>query len=188
MTVVVPDDADPFRAERTITGQHRKEPATDKIRIGLGHDTHRVRPGGPLRLGGIDIPHDRELVGHSDADVLLHAITDALLGAAALGDIGQMFPDTDLANRGRDSAEMLRAALDAVEALGWRVVNLDCVVAAQRPKLLPYRQLIRQRLADILGIEPEQIGLKGKTGEGVGPVGREEAIEATCVVLLAAET
>ncbi len=156
--------------------------------MGLGHDTHRLQPGGPLRLGGIDIPHDRELIGHSDADVLLHAITDAILGAAALGDIGQMFPDTDMSHRGRDSAEMLRAAMDAVQALGWRVVNLDCVVCAQRPKLLPYRQLIRQRLADILGIEPEQVGLKGKTGETVGPVGREEAIEATCVVLLAAET
>lgn len=141
-----------------------------------------------MRLGGIDIPYDRELIGHSDADVLLHAITDAVLGAAALGDIGQMFPDTDLAHRGRDSAEMLRAALESVRALGWRVVNLDCVVCAQRPKLLPYRQLIRQRLADIMEIEPEQIGLKGKTGESVGPVGREEAIEAICVALLASET
>ena len=112
------------------------ETTTIGIRVGLGHDTHRLRPGGPLRLGGIDIPHDREAVGHSDADVLLHAVTDALLGAAALGDIGQMFPDTDPENRGRDSAEMLRAALDAVAALGWRIVNIDCIVFAQRPKLL----------------------------------------------------
>ena len=127
--------------------------------------------GGPLRLGGIDIPHDRQMVGHSDADVLLHAITDALLGAAALGDIGQMFPDTDPANRGRDSAEMLIAARDAVKAIGFRIINIDCIVFAQRPKLLPYRQTVRERIADVLQIEPERIGLKGKTGEGVGPIG-----------------
>jgi 2-C-methyl-D-erythritol 2,4-cyclodiphosphate synthase len=124
------------------------------------------------------------MVGHSDADVLLHAITDALLGAAALGDIGQMFPDTDPANRGRDSAEMLIAAHDAVTAIGFRVINIDCIVFAQRPKLLPYRQTVRERIAGILQIEPERIGLKGKTGEGLGPVGQEEAISAECVALL----
>ncbi len=132
------------------------------MRIGIGHDTHRLQPGGPLRLGGIDIPHDRELVGYSDADVLLHAITDALFGAAALGDIGQMFPDTDPTNRGRDSAEMLRAALDAVASVGWKISNLDCIVFAQRPKLLPHKQTIRERLAEILGVEPERIGLQAK--------------------------
>ena len=157
------------------------------MRVGIGHDTHRLRPGGPLRLGGIDIPHDRELVGHSDADVLLHAVTDALLGAAALGDIGQLFPDTDPANHGRDSGEMLRTAVEAVQAIGWRVANVDCIVFAQRPKLLPYRQEIRERLAAILGVEPERVGLKGKTGELVGPVGLEEVIEAQCVALLEAE-
>ena len=136
-----------------------------------------------MRLGGIDIPHDRQAIGHSDADVLLHAVIDALLGAAALGDIGQMFPDTDPANRGRDSAEMLSAALDAIAAIGWRIVNVDCIVFAQRPKLLPHRQAIRERLADILGIEPERIGLKGKTGEHVGLIGTEEAIAAQCVAL-----
>lgn len=154
------------------------------MRIGIGHDTHRLQPGGPLRLGGIDIPHDRKTVGYSDADVLLHAIIDALLGAAALGDIGQMFPDTDPTNRGRNSAEMLRAALDTVTVIGWKICNLDCIVFAQRPKLLPHRQTIRERLAEILDIEPERIGLQTKTGELVGPVGREEAIEAQCVVLL----
>jgi 2-C-methyl-D-erythritol 2,4-cyclodiphosphate synthase len=158
----------------------------DGIRVGIGHDTHRLKPGGPLRLGGIDIPHDRQLIGHSDGDVLLHAVTDALLGAAALGDIGQMFPDTDPANRGRDSGEMLRAAHDAVAALGWRIVNIDCIVFAQRPKLLPYRQTMRQRIAELLGMEPERVGLKGKTGELVGPVGKEEAISAECVALLEA--
>jgi 2-C-methyl-D-erythritol 2,4-cyclodiphosphate synthase len=135
-------------------------------------------------LGGITIPHDRELVGHSDADVLLHAVTDAILGAAALGDIGQMFPDTDPENRERDSGEMLRAARDAVVAIGCRIINIDCVVFAQRPKLLPYRQEIRQRMADLLGIEPQRVSLKGKTGEHIGPIGLEEAVSAECVALL----
>jgi 2-C-methyl-D-erythritol 2,4-cyclodiphosphate synthase len=156
------------------------------MRVGIGHDTHRLRPGGPLRLGGIDIFHDHESVGHSDADALLHAIIDALLGAAALGDVGQMFPDTDPENRGRDSAEMLSAALEAVAALGWKIVNVDCIVFAQRPKLLPHRQAIRQRVADILGIEAERVGLQAKTGEGLDAVGREEAIAAQCVALLEA--
>lgn len=156
-------------------------------RVGIGHDTHRLREGGPLRLGGIDIPCQRESVGHSDADVLLHALTDALLGAAGLGDIGQMFPDTDLANRGRDSAEMLRAAHDDVTALGWQIGNLDCIVFLERPKLLPYKQAIRNRLAEILAIDAERIGLKAKTGEQIGAIGREEAIAAQCVVLLEAK-
>ncbi len=124
------------------------------------------------------------MIGHSDADVLLHAVTDALLGAASLGDIGEMFPDTDPANRGRDSAGMLRAARDAVLGSGWRIANLDCIVFAQRPKLLPFRNSMRQRLASILEIAVDQVGLKAKTGEGVDAVGREEAIAAQCVVLL----
>lgn len=135
-------------------------------------------------MGGVDVPHDRGLLGHSDADVLLHAVTDALLGAAALGDIGQMFPDTDAANRGRDSAEMLAAAVEAIHRAGWRVGNIDCIVFAQRPKLAPHKPDIRKRLAEILGVEPDRVGLKAKTGEGVGPVGREEAIEAQCVCLV----
>ena len=137
-----------------------------------------------MRLGGIDIPHDRESIGHSDGDVVLHAVVDAMLGAAALGDIGQMFPDTDPANRGRNSAEMVRAALDAVVAVGWQIGNIDCIVFAQRPKLLPHKQEIRQRIAEMLDIEPERVSLKGKTGEQVGPIGREEAIAAQCVALL----
>jgi 2-C-methyl-D-erythritol 2,4-cyclodiphosphate synthase len=157
------------------------------MRVGIGYDLHRLQPGGPLRLGGVDIPHDRESVGHSDGDALLHAVVDALLGAAALGDVGQMFPDTDPVNRGRDSAEMLAAALDAVAALGWRIVNIDCIVFAQRPKLLPHRQTIRQRVADVLGIELERVGLQAKTGEGIGSIGREEAVAAQCVALLEAE-
>ena len=154
------------------------------FRIGLGHDTHRLAPGNGLMLGGITIAHDRQAVGHSDADVLLHAITDALLGAAALGDIGELFPDTDPANRGRDSALMLRAAMERVQAAGWRLVNLDCVIFAQRPKILPHRSRIRERIAAILGIDPDSVGLKAKTGEGVGPIGEELAIAAECVALI----
>jgi 2-C-methyl-D-erythritol 2,4-cyclodiphosphate synthase len=154
------------------------------MRVGIGHDTHRLGQGGPLRLGGVEIPHDRHLIGHSDADVLLHAITDALLGAAALGDIGELFPDTDPTNRGRDSADMLQLAYLRVQQSGFQIVNLDCVVLAQKPKFLPYREAIRQRISEILSLQPSQIGLKAKTGEQVGIVGREEAIVAQCVVLL----
>lgn len=135
-------------------------------------------------LGGLRIEHDRELVGHSDADVLLHAVTDALLGAAALGDIGEMFPDTDPANRGRSSLEMLAAARDAVARAGWEIGNLDCIVFAERPKLQPHKEAIRRRLAECLGLAAEQVGLQAKTGETLGSVGREEAIAAQCVALL----
>ena len=154
------------------------------LRVGLGHDTHRLGPGTALVLGGVAIPHDRRSLGHSDADVLLHAITDALLGAAGLGDIGEMFPDTDPANAGRDSADMLRAAHARVVAAGYAIVNLDCVIFAQRPKILPYRPRIRGRIATILGIDESAVWLKAKTGEGVGPIGAEEAVAAECVVLL----
>ena len=154
------------------------------FRIGLGHDTHRLGPGDGLVIGGITIPHDRAAIGHSDADVLLHAITDAILGAAALGDIGEMFPDTDPANKGRDSAEMLRRAAARVADTGWRIVNLDCVILAQRPKILPHRPAMRRRIAEILGVEESAVWLKAKTGESVGPIGEELAISAECVVLL----
>jgi 2-C-methyl-D-erythritol 2,4-cyclodiphosphate synthase len=120
--------------------------------------------------------------------VLLHAITDAVLGAAALGDIGELFPDSDEVNRGRDSADMLKLAYRKVVAAGYRVVNLDCIVFAQRPKLSPYKQAIRERVAAILAITPDVVGVKAKTGEGVDSVGREGAIMAQCVVLLEART
>lgn len=154
------------------------------FRIGLGEDTHRTEPGGPLRIGGVDVPHDRHLAGHSDADVLLHAVTDALLGAVALPDIGELFPDTDSAHRGRDSADILAVAAEKVASAGWCIMNLDCVVSAQQPKLSPHKDAIRRRIAGILRIEPEQVGLKAKTGEGIGPIGAEEAISARCVALL----
>ena len=130
------------------------------------------------------MPHDRALVGHSDADVLLHAVTDALLGAAALPDIGRMFPNTDAANHGRDSAIMMAAAADEVARAGYRVVNIDCVIHAEQPKLALYIDAIRERIAHILRLNVDQIGLKAKTGEGVGPVGREELIETRCIALL----
>ena len=153
-------------------------------RVGLGHDTHRLEPGEQLVLGGVAIPHDRRAVGHSDADVLLHAITDALLGAAALGDIGELFPDTDPANSGRDSGEMLRAAAGRLADAGWQVANLDCVIFAQRPRILPHRLAIRRRIAEILGLDEQAVWLKAKTGEGVGPIGEERAIAAECVALV----
>ena len=130
------------------------------------------------------MPHDRHLIGHSDADVLLHALTDALLGAAALGDIGEMFPDTDPTNRGRDSSDMLRRAYERVRATGFQIVNVDCIVFAQRPKLGAFKTQMQQRIAATLGIRPDQVGVKAKTGERVGPVGREEAMMAECVALL----
>jgi len=152
--------------------------------MGLGHDTHRTSSGGPLVLGGISIECEFHLVGHSDADVLLHAITDALLSAAGLPDIGQLFPDNAAENRGRDSGEMLRLAWERVRQAGWGLVNLDCVVLAQRPKLSPYKEQILQRIAGLLEVAPGQIGLKGKTGENVGEIGRGETLQAICVALL----
>ena len=162
----------------------RRTDTTTGHRIGIGHDTHRLAPGGPLRLGGLDVEHDRHAVGHSDADVLLHAITDAVLGAAALGDIGELFPDTDEANRGRDSAEMLRLAYAKVLQAGYSLVNLDCIVFTQQPKLSPHKDAIRRRIAAILKVDPAAVGVKAKTGEGVGSVGRQEALMAQCVALL----
>jgi 2-C-methyl-D-erythritol 2,4-cyclodiphosphate synthase len=159
-------------------------------RVGIGHDTHRLLPAQaspkPLRLGGVEIPSDRGLHGHSDADVLLHAITDALLGALSLGDIGELFPDTDPANRERDSASMLEEALRRVQAAGYRVINVDTIVFAQRPRLSPHKEAIRCRVAEILQLPPDRVGVKAKTGEGVDAVGREEAMMAQAVVILQA--
>jgi 2-C-methyl-D-erythritol 2,4-cyclodiphosphate synthase len=154
------------------------------LRIGIGHDTHRTGPGDGLRLGGVDVPHSRSMVGHSDADVLLHAITDAILGAAAAGDIGELFPDNDPDNAGRDSAEMLAIAAEQVNRRGLAIVNLDTIVFAQQPKLGPHKSAIRHRIAQILRISPDCVGVKAKTGEGLDAVGREEAIAAQCIALL----
>lgn len=154
------------------------------LRIGIGHDTHRLEEGGPLIVGGIEIPHHKHAVGHSDADVLLHAITDAILGAAALGDIGELFSDTDESNRGRDSADMLQIAYGKVKQAGYSIVNLDTIVFAQRPKLSQFKQAIKQRIADVLGIDLGVVSVKAKTGESVDAVGKELAIQAQAIVLL----
>lgn len=135
-------------------------------------------------LGGVEVSFDQVLIGHSDADVLLHAVTDAVLGAAGLGDIGELFPNDDVRNLRRDSAEMLSLAWQSVRSGGWNVVNLDIVILAQAPKISPYKQAIRRRIAEILGVEPDQINLKGKTGEEVGTIGRGESIDVHCVALL----
>lgn len=154
------------------------------IRVGLGYDLHRLEAGLPLLIGGVVIPHDKGLVGHSDADVLAHAITDALLGAAALGNIGQHFPDTDPRYKGADSIVLLRAAYDMVREAGFRIVNIDSNIVAQRPKLNPHLEAIRARLASALDITLHQISVKAKTNELVGPEGREEAISTQAIVLI----
>jgi 2-C-methyl-D-erythritol 2,4-cyclodiphosphate synthase len=154
------------------------------FRVGIGQDTHRLAEGSSILLGGVPIEHSRRLLGHSDADVLFHAIIDALLGAAGLGDIGEFFPDTDSANRNRDSAEMLRIARNTVQLQGWKIVNLDTIIFAEQPKISPYKESIKNKIAQILEIAPSQVGVKAKTGEKVGVIGREEAISAECIILL----
>lgn len=158
-----------------------------EFRVGLGQDCHRLVTGRPLILGGVRIEHETGLYGHSDADVLLHAITDAVLGAAGLGDIGEMFPDTSPKHAGADSAVLLQEALERVWREGWRVINLDCTVAAEQPKLSPFKSAIRRRVAELLHIPESATNVKAKTGEKVGPVGRREAMTAEAVVLLARE-
>jgi 2-C-methyl-D-erythritol 2,4-cyclodiphosphate synthase len=154
------------------------------FRVGLGHDTHRLAMGLPLVLGGVRIEHSAGLEGHSDADVLLHALTDALLGAAGLGDIGELFPDTDPHYRGADSSLFLLEALRQVRAKGWQPVNVDCTIHAQRPKLSSFKPAIKQRVAELLNLPADAVNVKAKTGERVGPVGREEAMCADAIVLL----
>lgn len=156
-----------------------------RIRVGIGHDTHRLVGGRPLILGGVRIEHDHGLSGHSDADVVLHAITDALLGAAGLGDIGEAFPDTDPRWRDADSSLFVRSAMERLDKLGFRPVNLDVIIFAQEPKLGPIKEQMRGRLADLLGLPREAVNVKAKTGESVGHIGRREAIACQAVVLIA---
>src|SRR4051794_16586129 len=158
--------------------------AGDDVRVGLGHDTHRLDEGRPLILGGIRLDHPRGLVGHSDADVVLHALADALLGAAALGDIGEHYPDTDPRWLGLDSARLLAEVVDRVAREGWRPVNCDLIVHAQEPKLGPHKPALRANIARLLGVSPTAVNVKAKTGEHVGPIGRAEAISCEAVVLL----
>jgi len=162
-------------------------PATlPPLRIGEGWDTHALVEGRPLVLGGVTIPHSHGLLGHSDADALAHAITDALLGAAALGDIGKLFPDTALEFKGADSMVLLAEAYRQVRAAGWQIVNLDSTIVAQAPKMAPHILAMRSRLAEVLGIELARVNVKAKTAEKMGPVGEGKAIETRAVCLLAA--
>jgi 2-C-methyl-D-erythritol 2,4-cyclodiphosphate synthase len=154
------------------------------LRIGEGWDTHALVAGRPLMLGGVAVPHTHGLDGHSDADALLHAITDALLGAAGLGDIGRHFPDTDPAYKGADSAELLAQAARRIGAAGWTIVNVDSTVVAQAPKLAPHIPAMRERIAAALGIDADRVNVKAKTAEKMGPVGEGRAIEARAVCLL----
>ena len=154
------------------------------MRVGLGHDTHRLVEGRPLILGGVRVEYGRGLLGHSDADVVLHAVADALLGAAALGDIGEHFPDTEARWAGLEGSRLLERVLDLIAAAGWRPINCDVIIHAQEPKLSTYKPAIRARIAQLLDLSVDAVNVKAKTGERVGPVGRGEAISAEAVVLL----
>ncbi len=154
------------------------------IRIGNGYDIHRLGPDRPLILGGVNIPHSLGLLGHSDADVLTHAIMDAMLGALSLGDIGRYFPPTDPKWKGADSLELLDQIYQMVRARGWSIGNLDTVVVAERPKLKPHIATMQKSLAERLDVAIDQIGIKATTNEKLGPTGREEGIAAYAVVLL----
>ena len=154
------------------------------FRIGQGYDVHALTPGRKLILGGVHIPHHQGLLGHSDADALLHAITDAILGGAGLGDIGGMFPDTDPQWQGADSRSLLRWAMDAVRAAGWRVGNVDATIIAQAPRIAPHVAAMRANLAADLGIAADAVNIKGKTNERLGFEGRGEGIAAHAIVLL----
>jgi 2-C-methyl-D-erythritol 2,4-cyclodiphosphate synthase len=154
------------------------------FRIGEGWDVHALVPGRKLILGGVEIPHSTGLLGHSDADVLLHAITDAVLGAAGLGDIGRHFPDTDAQFKGADSSVLLQEAMRRVRDKGWELVNVDSTIVAQAPKLAPHMQAINASVAKALGVQPDQVNVKAKTAEKLGPVGMGQSMEARAVALL----
>ncbi len=153
-------------------------------RVGIGYDLHSLDAGGKFILGGVEIPHDKGFVAHSDGDVLAHAIIDALLGAAGLGNIGQRFPDTDPALKGVDSMLLLAQTMDVLRDAGWSVVNVDTVVVAERPKLNPHLEAVTRRLAEVMGMDRGLISVKPKTNEGVNAEGRGEAVSVQAVVLL----
>ncbi len=161
-------------------------PVFPALRIGEGWDTHALVTGRPLMLGGVLVPHTHGLLGHSDADVLLHAITDALLGAAGLGDIGRHFPDTDNRYKGADSVVLLQATAQQVLAAGWAIANIDSTIVAQAPKLAPFIPAMCQRIATALGLPVTAVNVKAKTAEKMGPVGEGLAMEARAVCLLMA--
>lgn len=158
------------------------------LRVGQGYDVHRLVEGRKLILGGVQIDSPKGLLGHSDADALLHAITDAILGAAALGDIGTHFSDTDLQFQGADSGVLLKHALERTQQHGFRLINIDSTVICQSPKLAPHMKAMHERLADLCGLPISQVNIKAKTNEKLGYLGRQEAIEAQAVVLMIKET
>ncbi|MCS6790150.1 MAG: 2-C-methyl-D-erythritol 2,4-cyclodiphosphate synthase [Bacteroidia bacterium] len=157
---------------------------SSQIRIGLGYDIHKYTPTRPLKIGGVEIPYAQGLDGHSDADVLLHALCDALLGALGWGDIGQLFPPGDPRYAGADSRELVKEIFEKVEKAGWQVVNVDSVIIAQKPRLSPYYQAMRDSIASLLKVSPEVVSIKATTPEKMGALGREEGMAAYCVVLL----
>jgi len=154
------------------------------LRVGEGWDTHALVIGRPLLLGGVSIPHTHGLLGHSDADALLHAITDAILGGAGLGDIGRHFPDTDPTFKGADSVRLLQVAAERVREQGWRMINVDSTIVAQAPKMAPHIHAMRERIAAALGLPLDAVNVKAKTAEKMGPVGEGRAIETRAVCLL----
>lgn len=154
------------------------------FRLGIGYDIHRLAEGRRLVMGGVEIPHARGLLGHSDADVVLHAISDALLGAAALPDIGDLFPDTDPRYKDADSRELLRTVVERVRAAGWRANNIDVVVHAEQPKLSPHKRKMAESIAALVGLPPDAVSVKAKTNEGLGPLGQADAIACTAIASL----
>jgi 2-C-methyl-D-erythritol 4-phosphate cytidylyltransferase/2-C-methyl-D-erythritol 2,4-cyclodiphosphate synthase len=170
----------------TRSGEGSAEPMIGLMRIGTGYDLHRLEPGRKLIIGGIEIPHERGLIGHSDADVLCHAITDAILGAAAQGDIGRHFPDTSPEWKGANSIDLLKRATEIVHAAGFSISNVDAVVIAELPKLSPHVEAMRQKLADAMNVAISAVSVKGKTNEKVGALGRNDAIAVHAVAMLAA--
>ncbi len=169
---------------RDVKGRSSGTESGRDYRVGVGYDSHRFAPGRPLILGGVRIKSELGLTGHSDADAVCHAITDAVLGAAGLGDIGEMFPDTDPANKDRDSIEMLEAAIQRVASSGYAVRNVDVNVIAEAPRLSPQREKIRKRLAAALRVPPSAVSVKGKTNEGMGWIGRGEGLACIAVATL----
>ena len=157
---------------------------TDSFRVGIGYDIHRLADGRRLIVGGIEIEHPKGLIGHSDADVVLHAVTDALLGAAGLPDIGDLFPDTDPAFKDADSKALLRDAMERVRQKGFSACNLDVIVHAEAPKLSPYKRKMAESIAPLVGLSPDRVSVKAKTNEGMGPLGHSDAIACTAVASL----
>ena len=154
------------------------------IRVGIGYDLHRLVEGRRLLLGGVELPFEKGEDGHSDGDVLFHAITDAVLGASGLGDIGSFFPPEDNKWKNADSADLLRTVMKEVQSQGWQIENIDCVIKLEKPKFIPYRQQVIESIASVLGIEADRVFVKAKTGEKLAPIGTSDAVEAYVVCLL----